>query len=76
MPRSPNVARIGSPYLVANSWSRSSWAGLPKIAQWDSLMQLRLIGEIEDEYDVEIPLDEVPEINTLADGNVHQTHKV
>lgn len=37
------------------------------IPQWDSLMQLRLIGEIEDEYDVEIPLDEVPEINTLAD---------
>lgn len=37
------------------------------IPQWDSLMQLRLIGEIEDEYDVEIPLDEVPDINTLGD---------
>ena len=37
------------------------------IPQWDSLMQLRIVGEIEDTYDVEIPIDEVPEIKTLAD---------
>ncbi|SMO33483.1 acyl carrier protein [Propioniciclava tarda] len=37
------------------------------IPQWDSLMHLRLLGEIEDEYDVEIPIDEVPDIKTLAD---------
>lgn len=37
------------------------------IPQWDSLMQLRLIGELEDEYDVEIPLEKIPDIKTLAD---------
>ncbi len=35
--------------------------------KWDSLMQLRLTMEIEEEYDVEIPIDEVPNIRTLAD---------
>lgn len=37
------------------------------IEQWDSLMHIRLVGEIEEEYDVEIPIDEVAEIRTLAD---------
>jgi acyl carrier protein len=37
------------------------------IPQWDSLMHLRLVAEIEDKYGVEIPLDEVPDIKTLAD---------
>lgn len=37
------------------------------IEQWDSLMQLRLVAEIEEEYNVEIPIDEVPEIKTLGD---------
>ncbi len=37
------------------------------IEAWDSLMQLRLVSEISDEYDVEIPIDEVTEIKTLAD---------
>ncbi len=26
------TGRIGRPYLVANSWSRSSWPGQPKMA--------------------------------------------
>ncbi len=34
---------------------------------WDSLMQLRLVSEINDEYGVEIPIDEVTSIKTLAD---------
>ena len=33
--------------------------------KWDSLMHLRLIMEVEDKYDVEIPIDEVPGIKTL-----------
>lgn len=37
------------------------------IEAWDSLMQLRLVSEINDEYDVEIPIDEVANIKTLAD---------
>ena len=35
--------------------------------KWDSLMHMRLVMEVEDEYDVEIPIDEVPQIKTLAD---------
>lgn len=34
---------------------------------WDSLMQLRLVAEISDKYDVDIPIDEVPNIKILAD---------
>ena len=30
--RGITTGRIGRPYLVANSWSRSSWPGQPKIA--------------------------------------------
>ena len=35
--------------------------------KWDSLMHMRLVMEIEEEYDVEIPIDEVPHINTIKD---------
>lgn len=35
--------------------------------KWDSLMHMRLVMEIEEEYDVEIPIDEVPNIKTLSD---------
>ena len=35
--------------------------------KWDSLMHMRLVMEIEQEYDVEIPIDEVPNIKTLKD---------
>lgn len=37
------------------------------IEKWDSLMHMRMVMEIEEEYDVEIPIDEVPEIQTLKD---------
>lgn len=33
--------------------------------KWDSLMHMRLVMEIEDEYNIEIPIDEVPKIKTL-----------
>lgn len=35
--------------------------------KWDSLMHMRLVMEIEEEYDIEIPIDEVPNIKTLKD---------
>ena len=35
--------------------------------KWDYLMHMRLVMEIEEEYDVEIPIDEVPNIKTLKD---------
>ncbi len=38
-----------------------------KHKKWNSLMHMRLVMEIEDEYDVEIPIDEVPEIKTIKD---------
>ncbi len=37
------------------------------IPEWHSLMQLRLVSEIQDQYGVEIPIDKVAEIRTLAD---------
>lgn len=37
------------------------------IEKWDSLMHMRLVMEIEEKYDAEIPLDEVPNIKTLRD---------
>ena len=36
------------------------------IPEWDSVMQLRLTLEIGTEYDVEIPVDEIADIKTLA----------
>ena len=35
------------------------------IPQWDSVMQLRLVMEIESEYGVSIPIDAVAELDTL-----------
>ena len=35
--------------------------------KWDSIMHLRMVMEVEDKYDVEIPIDEVPGIRTLKD---------
>jgi Acyl carrier protein len=34
--------------------------------QWDSIMHLRLVMEIEDKYGLEIPMDEVPGIKKLS----------
>ena len=38
-----------------------------KNGDWSSLMHIRLVAEICDEYDVDIPIDEIAEINTLED---------
>ena len=37
------------------------------IEKWDSLMHMRMVMEIEEEYDVEIPIEEIPNIKTLKD---------
>ena len=37
------------------------------IPQWDSLMQLRLVAEIEELYNVEIPIDLIPDMKVLRD---------
>ena len=37
------------------------------IPQWDSMMQLRLIMEIEEHYDLEIPLEKYPKLHNLQD---------
>lgn len=41
--------------------------GYGTIEKWDSLMHMRMVMEIEEEYDVEIPIDEIPNIKTLKD---------
>lgn len=42
----------------------TAYGSIPK---WDSLMHMRMVMEVEEEYGVEIPIDEVPEIKTLKD---------
>lgn len=37
------------------------------IPEWDSIMHLRLVMEIAEKYGVDIPLERIPEIRTLAD---------
>ena len=37
------------------------------IPEWDSLMQLRLVMELESEFGCEIPIDAVPNLNTLRE---------
>ena len=38
-----------------------------EVETWDSLMQLRLIGEIEARYGIMITMDEVSKLTTLGD---------
>ena len=38
-----------------------------ELPEWDSLMHLRLIGEIEEHYDIELPLENASDIQTLGD---------
>ena len=38
-----------------------------QFVKWDSLMHMRMVMEVEDKYDIEIPIDKVPEIETLKD---------
>ena len=41
--------------------------GMGGVPQWDSLMQLRLLAEVEDRYGVEVPFSAVEGLKTLAD---------
>lgn len=36
------------------------------IPQWDSLAHMRLVMEIEEEYGIEVPIEEMPNRKTLA----------
>ena len=36
-----------------------------EIEDWDSMMHMRIVMEIDAEYGVDIPIDEIPEIDTL-----------
>jgi acyl carrier protein len=38
-----------------------------EVPEWDSLMHLRLIGEIEEHYGVKFPLENASDIQTLSD---------
>ena len=38
-----------------------------ELETWDSLMQLRLIGEVEMKYGIMIPMDEVSKLTTIGD---------
>lgn len=40
------------------------------IPQWDSVMHLRLVMEIEEKYGVSFPLEEIPNLKTL--GNFYR----
>ena len=37
------------------------------IPEWDSVMHLRLVMEIQDRFGVDIPLERVPGLKTLGD---------
>ena len=37
------------------------------IPEWDSVMHLRLVMEIQEKYGVDIPIERVPEVKTLGD---------
>ena len=41
------------------------------ISQWDSIMHLRLVMEIEEKYNVEIHIDVVPTIKKLSQFYEH-----
>ncbi len=38
-----------------------------EIETWDSLMQLRLVGEVETRYGITIPMEEISDIKTIGD---------
>jgi len=37
-----------------------------ELPQWDSMMHLRLIMEVDDKFGADIALDEIPKIKTLG----------
>lgn len=61
--------------MKVNAEDLSADTEYQSLPQWDSLMHLRLVAEIEEHYEVEIPIDEVPDIKTLNDFYQYILHK-
>ena len=40
-------------------------SGCGTVEQWDSLMQIRIVMEIEEAYGISIPIDELKNIKTI-----------
>jgi len=38
-----------------------------QLRNWDSLMHIRIIAELEEKYSINIPIDEVPYIKKIKD---------
>lgn len=38
-----------------------------ELENWDSLMHLRIISELEEKYGINIPIDDVPKIKFIKD---------
>lgn len=43
----------------------TAYAAIP---QWDSVMHIRLVMELEERYSISIPLDEIASVRTLRDA--------
>lgn len=54
------VMHVDAPQLSENT-------AYGEFEKWDSLMHLQLVMAVEEEYDTEIPIDEVAHIKTLGD---------
>ena len=53
--------------LSVDRGSLSLGTAYESIPEWDSVMHLRLVMEIQDRFGVDIPLERVPELKTLGD---------
>lgn len=53
--------------LNVDAKSIDSSTSYQSISEWDSLMHIRIVAEIESYYNVEIPIDEVTSIQTIGD---------
>jgi acyl carrier protein len=38
-----------------------------ELENWDSLMHLRIIAELEEKYGINVPMDDVPNIKAIKD---------
>ena len=47
--------------------SISTATAYESIPEWDSVMHLRLVMEIQDRFGVDIPIERVPDLKTLGD---------
>lgn len=53
--------------LSVDRGSLSFETAYESIPEWDSVMHLRLVMEVQDRFGVDIPLERVPEVKTLGD---------